>query len=39
MLDGAFLDALEKAGNTGSREPTMLNELYRLKGLNPRTAQ
>jgi hypothetical protein len=33
------LDALEKAGNTGSREPTMLNELYRLKGLNERVAK
>jgi hypothetical protein len=33
------LGALEKAGTTGSREPTMLYELYRMKGLNQRAAQ
>jgi hypothetical protein len=33
------LDALENAGNTGSREPTMLYELYRMKGLNKRAAK
>jgi hypothetical protein len=30
------LDELEKAGDTGSREPLMLYELYRMKGLNER---
>jgi hypothetical protein len=33
------LDALENAGDTGSREPTMLYELYRMKGLNQRAAK
>jgi len=33
------LDALENAGDTGSRESTMLYELYRLKGLNQRAAK
>jgi hypothetical protein len=33
------LDALENAGDTGSREPTMLYELYRRKGLNQRAAK
>jgi hypothetical protein len=33
------LDALEKAGRTGSREATMLNELYKLKGLKRRTGE
>ncbi|MBE0540321.1 MAG: HEAT repeat domain-containing protein [Verrucomicrobia bacterium] len=33
------LDALENAGDTGSREPTMLYELYRMKGLNKRAAK
>jgi len=30
------LDALENAGDTGSREPGMLSELYRTKGLSNR---
>lgn len=30
------LSELENAGNTGSREPLMLYELYRMKGLNKR---
>ena len=30
------LEALEMAGTTGSREPTMLRELYQMKGLNER---
>jgi len=30
------LDELENAGDTGSREPLMLYELYRMKGLNKR---
>jgi hypothetical protein len=30
------LDVLEDAGNTGSREPVMLYELYKKKGLNER---
>ena len=33
------LDALENAGDTGSREPTMLYELNRMKGLNQRAAK
>jgi hypothetical protein len=33
------LDVLEDAGNTGSREPVMLYELYRSKGLNERAAR
>lgn len=33
------LNALENAGNTGSREPTMLDELYRMKGLNKPAAK
>ena len=33
------LDALVNAGDTGSREPTMLYELYRMKGLNQRAAK
>lgn len=32
------LDVLEDAGNTGSREPVMLYELYKSKGLNERAA-
>lgn len=30
------LDELEQAGDTGSREPLLLYELYRMKGLNKR---
>jgi hypothetical protein len=30
------LTAMESAGNSGSREPMMLYELYRMKGLNQR---
>jgi hypothetical protein len=30
------LDVLENAGNTGSQEPVMLYELYKIKGLNDR---
>lgn len=33
------LDVLEDAGNTGSREPVMLYELYRTKGLDERAAK
>ena len=33
------LDALEDAGNTGSREPVMLYELYRTKGLDERATK
>lgn len=33
------LDVLEDAGNTGSREPVMLYELYKTKGLNKRAAK
>jgi hypothetical protein len=33
------LDALENAGDSGSSEPTMLYELYRMKGLNQRAAK
>jgi hypothetical protein len=33
------LDVLEDAGNTGSREPVMLYELYKSKGLNERAAR
>ena len=29
----------ESGSRLGSREPTMLNELYRLEGLNARTAK
>jgi hypothetical protein len=34
-----YLDALENAGDTGPREPIMLYELYRMKGLNQRAAK
>ena len=34
-----YLDALENGGKTGSREPVMLYELYRMKGLNNRAAK
>lgn len=33
------LRELENAGSTGSREPLMLYELYRMKGLNKRAAE
>ena len=33
------LNEMEAAGNTGSREPVMLYELYRMKGLNRRAAK
>ena len=33
------LDVLEDAGNTGSREPVMLYELYKSKGLTERAAR
>jgi hypothetical protein len=33
------LDVLEQAGNTGSREPVMIYELYRMKGMNERAAR
>ena len=33
------LHELENAGSTGSREPLMLYELYRMKGLNQRAAK
>jgi len=33
------LDVLEDAGNTGSREPVMLYELYKTKGLNDRATK
>jgi alpha-tubulin suppressor-like RCC1 family protein len=31
-----YLDVLENAGRTGSREPVMIYELYRMKGLDDR---
>ena len=31
-----YLDVLEKAGRSGSREPMMIYELYRMKGLDER---
>ncbi len=31
-----YLDVLENAGTTGSREPVMIYELYRMKGLDER---
>ncbi|PYI87954.1 MAG: hypothetical protein DME26_04515 [Verrucomicrobia bacterium] len=34
-----YLDVLENAGNTGSREPLMIYELHRMKGLNERAAR
>ena len=34
-----YLQVLEEAGNTGSQEPVMLYELYRMKGLNRRALQ
>jgi len=33
------LDVLEDAGNTGSREPVMLYELYKIKGLSERATK
>jgi hypothetical protein len=33
------LRVLENAGTTGSREPIMLYELYKMKGLNSRAAE
>lgn len=41
FVNGKFdrcLDVLENAGTTGSREPVMLYELYRTKGLDQRAA-
>ncbi len=34
-----YLKVLEQAGNTGSQEPVMLYELYKMKGLNQRAAE
>lgn len=33
-----YLNLLEQAGNTGSQEPVMIYELYKMKGLNRRAA-
>lgn len=34
-----YLSILERSGNTGSREPLLLYELYKMKGLNKRAAK